>query len=75
MNGFENRTLGSVTVKIGVKVEPTREFSDVAYALGFVRVVPCHYCELQKTPECPMKNSAEYMAFCSNGRRADDNGD
>lgn len=67
--------MGSVTMKIGVKVEPTREFSDVAYALGFVRVVPCHDCAHQGTPDCPMKDGAEYMAFCSNGRRADGNGD
>ena len=75
MNGFENRVIGNVAVKIGVKVEPTREFSDVAYALGFVHAVPCFECELQKTPECPMKEGTEYMAFCSHGRRADSNGD
>lgn len=34
-----------VHLKIGVKVEPTEEFSRVAYALGFVRVVPCRECE------------------------------
>lgn len=73
MSDFENRTLGSVAVKIGVKVEPTIEFSDVAYALGFVRVVPCFDCELQKTPECPIKEGTEYMAFCSNGRKKDGN--
>lgn len=75
MNSFENRVIGSVAVKIGVKVEPTREFSDVAYALGFVRVVPCFECELQKTPDCPMKEGTEYMDFCSHGRRANSNGD
>lgn len=72
MNGFDNHTLGSVAVKIGVKVEPTREFSDVAYALGFVSVVPCHDCAHQGTPDCPMKDGAEYMAFCSNGRKRND---
>lgn len=71
----ERRTIGGVAVKIGVTAEPSREFSDVAYALGFVRVVPCFDCELQKTPECPMREGTEYMAFCSHGRRADSNGD
>lgn len=44
MNNSENRTLGSVAVKIGVDVEPSDEFRNVAQALGFVRVVPCSDC-------------------------------
>lgn len=48
------------------------EFSDVAHALGFVRVVPCFDCAYQGTHDCPAKDSAEYMAFCSSGRKRDD---
>lgn len=72
MNSFENRVIGNVAVKIGVNVEPTREFSDVAYALGFFRAVPCHDCAHQGTPDCPMKDGVKYMDFCSNGRKRDD---
>lgn len=69
----ERRTIGGVAVKIGVTAEPSREFSNVAYALGFVHVVPCFDCEFQKTPECPMREGTEYMVdFCSNGRKRDD---
>lgn len=75
MNSFENSSIGSVSVKIGVTAEPSDEFSDVAHALGFVRVVPCFDCAYQDTPDCPIKDDAEtrkYMAFCSSGRKRDD---
>ena len=75
MANFENREIGSVSVKIGVTAEPSDEFRDVAYALGFVRVVPCCDCAYQGTPDCPIKDDAEtreYMAFCSSGRKCDD---
>lgn len=72
MSKFENSEIGSVSVKICVKVEPSDEFSDVAHALGFVRVVPCHDCAYQGTHDCPSKDSAECMAFCSIGRKRDD---
>lgn len=72
MDRFENRAIGNVSVKIGVKVEPSEEFSDVANALGFVRVVPCFDCAYRCTHDCPAKDSAEYMAFCSSGRKRDD---
>ena len=72
MSKFENHEIGSVSVKIGVTVEPSHEFSDVAYALGFVRVVPCFDCAYQGTHDCPIKDGAEYMAFCSRGRKRDD---
>ena len=72
MARFENSEIGSVSVKIGVKVEPSDEFSDVAYALGFVRVVPCFDCAYRGTHDCPAKDSAECMAFCSRGRKRDD---
>ena len=69
----ERRTIGGVAVKIGVTAEPSREFSNVAYALGFVHVVPCHNCAHQGTPDCPIKKGTEYMMdFCSNGRKRDD---
>jgi hypothetical protein len=74
MNKFENHEIGSVSVKIGVTVEPSDEFRDVAYALGFVRVVPCFDCAYQDTPDCPIKDDAKtrkYMAFCSDGRKCD----
>lgn len=72
MSKFENHEIGSVSVKIGVTVEPSAEFSDVAHALGFVRVVPCFDCAYQGTPDCPIKDGAKYMAFCSDGRKRDD---
>ena len=72
MSKFENSSIGSVSVKIGVKVEPSDEFSDVAHALGFVRVVPCSDCAYRGTHDCPAKDSAEHMAFCSSGRKRDD---
>lgn len=74
MNKFENHEIGSVSVKIGVTVEPTREFSDIAHALGFVRVVPCFDCEFQNTSNCPVKDddARKYMAFCSSGRKRND---
>lgn len=72
MSKFENNEIGSVSVKIGVTVEPSDEFRDVAYALGFVRVVPCSDCAYQGTHDCPAKDSAECMAFCSRGRKRDD---
>lgn len=72
MSKFENSEIGIVSVKIGVKVEPSEEFSDVAHALGFVRVVPCFDCAYQGTHDCPSKDSAECMAFCSIGRKRDD---
>ncbi len=72
MTRFENKEIGSVSVKIGVAVEPSDEFSDVAYALGFVRVVPCFDCAYRCTHDCPAKDSAEHMAFCSSGRKRDD---
>lgn len=68
MNNSENSTIGSVALKIGVKAEPSDEFCKVAYALGFVRVVPCSDCVYQGTPDCAMKDGVKYMAFCSNGR-------
>lgn len=69
-------TLGNVPVKIGVNVEPSEEFCDVAWALGFVRVVPCFDCVYAGTPECPMKvkdkDSMKHTTyFCSQGRRDD----
>ena len=67
-NSEENRTIGSVALKIGVKAEPSKEFCDIAWALGFVRVVPCSDCVAQDTPDCVMKDDAKYVAFCSNGR-------
>lgn len=73
MSKFENHEeIGSVSVKIDVTVEPSAEFSDVAHALGFVRVVPCSDCAHRGTHDCPAKDSAECMAFCSNGRKRDD---
>lgn len=75
MSKFENRSIGSVSVKIGVTAEPSDEFRDVAYALGFVRVVPCFDCAYQDTPDCPINDDAKtrkYMAFCSIGRKRDD---
>lgn len=72
MSKFENSEIGSVSVKIGVTAEPSDEFSDVAHALGFVRVVPCFDCAHRGTHDCPAKDSAEYMAFCSSGRKRDD---
>lgn len=72
MSKFENHETGSVSVKIGVTVEPSDEFRDVAYALGFVRVVPCFDCAYQDTQDCPIKGDAKYMAFCSKGRKCDD---
>ena len=68
MNNSENRTIGSVAVKIGIKAEPSDEFRNVAQALGFVRVVPCSDCVYQGTPDCAMKDGVKYIAFCSNGR-------
>ena len=72
MSKFENNEIGSVSVKIGVTAEPSDEFSDVAHALGFVRVVPCSDCAYRGTHDCPIKDGAEYMAFCSSGRKRDD---
>lgn len=72
MSKFENSSIGSVSVKIGVTAEPSDEFSDVAHALGFVRVVPCSDCAHRGTHDCPAKDSAECMAFCSSGRKRDD---
>lgn len=73
MSKFENHEeIGSVSVKIGVTAEPSEEFRDVAYALGFVRVVPCSDCAYRCTHDCPAKDSAECMAFCSRGRKRDD---
>ena len=72
MSKFENHEIGSVSVRIGVTAEPSDKFSDVAHALGFVRVVPCSDCAHRGTQKCPVRDSAEYMAFCSNGRKRDD---
>ena len=72
MSKFENSSIGSVSVKIGVTAEPSDKFSDVAHALGFVRVVPCSDCAHRGTQKCPVRDSAEYMAFCSSGRKRDD---
>ena len=72
MNKFKNSEMGSVSVKIGVTEEPSEEFRDVAYALGFVRVVPCFDCAYRGTQDCPIKDSTEYMSFCSSGRKMDD---
>ena len=72
MSKFENDEIGSVSVKIGVTVEPSDEFRDVACALGFVRVVPCFDCVYQGTPDCPIKEGTKYMAFCSYGGKCDD---
>lgn len=75
MSKFKNSEIGSVSVKIGVTAEPSDEFRDVAYALGFVRVVPCFDCAYQGTPDCQIKDDAvtrKYMAFCSSGRKCDD---
>jgi hypothetical protein len=72
----EDRIIGNVNMKIGVTVEPSDEFCDVARALGFVRVVPCFDCVYAGTPGCPMKvkdkDSMKYTGcFCSYGRRDD----
>ena len=72
MAKFESHEIGSVSVKIGVTAEPSHEFSDVAYALGFVRVVPCFDCAYRGTHDCPIKDGTEYMSFCSSGRKRDD---
>lgn len=72
MARFENSSIGSVSVRIDVTAEPSEKFRDVAYALGFVRVVPCSDCAYRGTHDCPAKDGAEYMAFCSNGRKRDD---
>lgn len=72
MSKFENNEIGSVSVKISVTAEPSDEFSNVARSLGFVRVVPCSDCAYRCTHDCPAKDSAEYMAFCSSGRKRDD---
>ena len=75
MARFENSEIGSVSVKIGVTAEPSEEFRDVAYALGFVRVVPCFDCAYHDTPDCPIKDGEKYrkyMAYCSLGRKRDD---
>lgn len=72
MNKFKNSEIGSVSVKIGVTAEPSDEFRDVAYALGFVRVVPCFDCAYRGTHDCPIKDGTEYMSFCSSGRKRDD---
>lgn len=68
----ERREIGSVSVKVCVTAEPSEEFRAVAYALGFVRVVPCFGCVYQGTPDCPIKEGTECMAFCSRGRKRDD---
>lgn len=34
--------------------------------------VPCFDCAYQGTHDCPAKDSAECMAFCSRGRKRDD---
>lgn len=76
MNKFKNSEIGSVSVKIGVTAEPSDEFRDVAYALGFVRVVPCFDCVYHDTSDCPIKDdekyTKKYMAFCSLGRKSED---
>ena len=75
MTRFENSSIGSVSVKIDVTVEPSDEFSDVAEALGFVHVVPCFDCVYAGTPDCPMedRDSVKCTAFfCSYGRKCDD---
>lgn len=76
MNGFENLSIGNVSIKIRATAEPSEEFSDVAHALGFVRVVPCFDCEFQNTSNCPVKDddARKYMAFCSSGRKKNDEG-
>ena len=74
MSKFENNEIGSVSVKICVTAEPSNEFSDVANALGFVRVVPCFDCAYRGTHDCPIKDdekTRKYMAFCSDGRKCD----
>ena len=65
-----------VHLKIGVNVEPTEEFSRVAYALGFVRVVACRDCVFAGTQHCPMNDDArKCSAFCSFGRMKNDGTD
>lgn len=68
----DKRTIGNVAVKIGVTVEPSSEFEQIAYALGFVRVTRCYECALCGTPMCPIKVESSYVAFCSYGERKDD---
>ena len=68
----DERTIGNVAVKIGVTVEPSSEFEQIAYALGFVRVTRCYECALCGTSMCPIKDGASYVAFCSYGERKDD---
>lgn len=63
----ENRTLGNVAMKIGVKVEPSNEFCNVANALGFVRIVHCPDCVYNGTPDCKMKDDVKYKYYCSYG--------
>lgn len=59
MARFENHEIGSVSVKIGVTAEPSDEFSDIAHALGFVRVVSCFDCAYRGTHDCPIKDGVE----------------
>ena len=68
----EKRTIGDVAMRIGVTVEPSSEFQQIAYALGFVRITRCPECALHGTPMCPIKDGASYVAFCSYGERKDD---
>ena len=68
----EDRIIGNVNMKIGVTVEPSDEFSEVARVLGFVRVVPCFDCMHAGTPDCPMKDKDSMKCtahFCSRGRK------
>lgn len=65
--------MGKVSVRIGVTAEPSQEFSNVAYALGFVRIVPCFDCSYRGTSDCPMNDDVRnYSAYCSFGKRKDD---
>lgn len=65
-------TIGNVPVKIGVKVEPSEEFTRVAEALGFVRVTYCSNCVYAGTSICQMKDGAKGVYFCSFGDGTDE---
>lgn len=63
---------GEALLKCLDSLQTEATFSDVARSLGFVLVVPCFDCAYQGTHDCTAKDSAECMAFCSRGRKRDD---
>lgn len=68
MGGVEKELVGNLKVKIGLKVEPSEEFCNVASALGFTRVVYCCDCRYYGTSDCPIKDDVKYISFCSRGQ-------